>query len=133
VITLGTGIGLFIAFPFPTTVHVFAGASTGLIVWTLVSWARIVFSLSLASLRGSPKGLALPRGSPAYFITLIVSSVLILYWLTLGLVPRQEEVPPIGHADGSPAKYFIAANLYNNEEILPRWSREMVKLAQHRE
>jgi len=132
-VALGTGIGLFIAFPFPTTVHVFVGVALGLTIWSFVSWARVVFALSLAALRGAPKSLALPRWSTAHFITLIVSTSLVLYWLTVGLVPARETVPVLGHADGSQPKYFIAANLYNSQAILPRWSREIVKLAEHRE
>jgi hypothetical protein len=132
-VSLGTGISLFIAFPFPTTVHVFIGLALGLTIWTLISWARIVFALSLASLRGAPKAVALPRWSTAHFVGIIVASSLVIYWFTLGLVPGQEVVPALGHADGSQPKYFIAANLFNNQDLFPRWGRELEKLIDHRE
>lgn len=33
---------------------------------------------------------------------------------------------------GVPEKYFIAANLYNNEKVLPVWSSELLSLCLHR-
>lgn len=138
-VALATSAALLVAFTFPTTIHVFVGLAAGITWWTVCSWARIIFYLVVATLRGSPRALALPRWSTGQCAAQFACTVLVLFWLSIGLTPPAEVVPSllpsVERADTpSPTpRYFFAANLYNNEDILPRWSRELLLLIDHRE
>ncbi|WOO85796.1 uncharacterized protein LOC62_07G009282 [Vanrija pseudolonga] len=134
-LSIATFVALLVAFPFPTTVHAFAAIFVGVTAWTQISCLRIVFALALVAWRGNPKALAkgLPRWSTAQYSFLLVLSTFVLYCLSLGLVPPLNELPPLDRdlAGAPPGKYFIAANLYNNEDLVPHWSDQVVKLAEH--
>lgn len=136
-LSIATFVALLVAFPFPTTVHAFAAIFVGVTAWTQISCLRIVFALALVAWRGNPKALAkgLPRWSTAQYSFLLVLSTFVLYCLSLGLVPPLHELPALDRdlAGAQPGKYFIAANLYNNEDLVPHWSDQVVKLAEHRE
>ncbi|KAL1405248.1 hypothetical protein Q8F55_008874 [Vanrija albida] len=135
-LSVATFVALLVAFPFPTTVHAFAAIFVGITAWTQISVLRIVFALALVVWRGScsPKALAkaLPRWSTAQYSFLLVLSTFVLFCLSLGLLPPLQELPPLARDLGAPAgKYFIAANLYNNEDLVPQWLDQVVKLAEH--
>ncbi|TXT04902.1 hypothetical protein VHUM_03985 [Vanrija humicola] len=134
-LSIATFVALLVAFPFPTTVHVFAAIFVGITAWTQISCLRVVVALALLAWRGSPKALAkgLPRWSTPQYLFLLVLSTFVLCCLSLGLVPPLQELPPLNRdlAGAAPGKYFIAANLYNNEDLVPHWSDQVIKLAEH--
>lgn len=120
-------VGMFIAmlvwYPFPTTIHAFVALAVGVVSWTIGSWARSLAGIVLRK----PN---LYRYSVPQLTGLAVASILTIYWLVLGIHPPGEVAPPL-NLDGE--RFFIAANLYNNENILPRWTGQIEKLIDHRE
>lgn len=132
-IGLATFLGLGLAFPFPTTVHVFLAAFAGLTAWTAISLTRAVIAIAMVGLRGRSalKKSELPQ-NVSQLVTLLAATALVLYWFSIGLVPERESVPQIIPTDYNvPEKYYIAANLYNSEKIFPTWSNEVIKLIDH--
>ncbi|KAK4683508.1 alpha-1,3-mannosyltransferase, partial [Tremellales sp. Uapishka_1] len=119
-------MGFFNAFRFPTTIPIFIGIAVSLTGWTLVNWCAalgaILFNISANST-------AWPMRRR---IGLAIATLVLLFWANLGLIPPAEEVPVIHRADiNIQPKYFIAANLYENEIVFPSWSSELLKVAAH--
>lgn len=127
-LALGGALALFIAFPFPTTIHLFIPAAVALAAYVLVAWTRLVVASGSALRKGGPKGVlkSLARWSIPAALALVGSSALVVFWLCLGVSPPAEAVPAL-----PPQRYFIAANLFNNEDILPAWLDQMARLIQH--
>lgn len=104
---------------------------------------------SFSSTTSSRSSNDLPRSPPPYTtypqsgsvnvsrakkIRLVLSTALIVFWLHLGIVPPAEHVPVLHRSEPwRPEKYFIAANLYNNEAVFDGWSKELLKLCDYRE
>jgi hypothetical protein len=104
---------------------------------------------SITSTNSSRSSNDLPRSPPPYTaypqsasvnvtrgrkIRLFVSTVVLLFLLHLGIVPPAEHVPVLHRTEPwRPEKYFIAANLYNNADVFDGWSKELLKLCDHRE
>ena len=66
-------------------------------------------------------------------IGLIICTLLVCYWATLGLIPPAEYIPVLQPIQpGRHDRIFIAANLHNNEAIFSEWSSQLLKLAAHR-
>jgi len=157
----GCIIGIHIAFPMPTTIPVFVGAALGLLTFTTLDWYRLITSI-LASRRRSdtPSPLASPNVAPisrcsnetprpppytphpqscvnvsrVRKIRLILSTALLIFWFHLGIIPPAEHVPVLHRSEPwRPEKYFIAANMYNNEDVFEGWSQELLKLCDYRE
>lgn len=131
-LALGVILALFIAFPFPTTIHLFIPLSITLALWVALSWSRLALLAGSYALHKRGNTLS-PRAAVSLGVRLVLSTALVGYWLALGVVPPAVEVPALHAGAGVAPKVFIAANLYNSEEILPTWSAEIVKLVQHRE
>lgn len=130
--SLGAGwtIGLYVAYPFPTTIPLFIGAVIWLVGWTIRAWWGI-----LSAIRGETCTSHLQTRWKTYqLVGLGTASLLVMYWLSLGFVPPAGDMPElIPSGPDIPERYFIAANLYNNEAVFPQWSTELLKLATHRE
>ncbi|BEI92256.1 uncharacterized protein CcaverHIS019_0410760 [Cutaneotrichosporon cavernicola] len=125
---LGAVTGLFAAFPFPTTIHAFLPLAGALAAWVAVSWTK----LAVGALRAwrTPK-LDVPRRRSATHLTALVACTALMgYWLSLGITPRAPVLATLAPPEDTP-RYFIAANLYNNEHLLPRWTREVLRVAKH--
>lgn len=119
----------------------------------IASWRRHDSSqtlrTSISSTTSSRSSNDLPRSPPPYTtypqsasvnvsrakkIRLVLSTALIFFWLHLGIVPPAEHVPVLHRSEPwRPEKYFIAANLYNNEAVFDGWSKELLKLCDYRE
>lgn len=157
----GCIVGIHIAFPFPTTIPVFVGAALGLLFFTTLDWYRLITSIYASRRRSdtpsplaSPCDAPTPRSSndtprpPPYTphplatvnisrvrkIRLILSTALLIFWLHLGIIPPAEHVPVLHRSEPwRPEKYFIAANMYNNEDVFEGWTQELLKLCDYRE
>lgn len=148
-------IGIHIAYPFPTTIPVFVGAALSLFTFTILDWYRLLTSIYASRRRSEPcptSPATTPRCSndsprpPPYTtypqssvnvsrgrkIRLVLSTALILFWCHLGFIPPPEHVPVLHRSEPwRPEKYFIAANMYNNEAVFEGWSRELLKLCDY--
>lgn len=117
-LALGGAVGLLVAFPMPTTIHVFIPGAAALSLWVVITWLRVGYALVRHGKATTPR---------SFRIGLVLASAVVVLGVWQGVVPPAEaEPPPL--PDG---KYFIAANLFDNEAILPQWSREMVRLVEH--
>lgn len=142
-----SGVGtLFAVFPFPTTVHAFIPLALALASWVALSWLKLGWGALRALRRRGPVGAkktmsdVVPgmvvggarqrRRSVTHLTALLACTALVVYWLSLGLVPPKQEIPALAPAEDRP-RYFIAANLYNNEHLVPRWSSQVLKLVNH--
>lgn len=121
-LSLGMFIAMFIWYPFPTTIHAFVAIAVGVAGWTIGSWIRALAGVAFRK----PN---LYRYSVAHMTGLAVATILTIYWLFLGVHPPPETTVPLA-LDGE--RFFIAANLYNNEDIIPRWTDQVEKLIDHR-
>lgn len=130
ILSLGCFIFLLIAFPLPTSIHVFLSVALGITSWTFLQWIRLGHTCASSYLRG---GNVVRRWTTAQLSTFVVFSALAMFWLSLGIVPPAETVPSLVGADGGGRpRYFIAANLYNNEDIVPQWTEQLIKAIEHR-
>ncbi|BEI84482.1 hypothetical protein CcaverHIS002_0410860 [Cutaneotrichosporon cavernicola] len=68
--------------------------------------------------------------SATHLTALVACTALMGYWLSLGITPRAPVLATLAPPEDTP-RYFIAANLYNNEHLLPRWTREVLRVAKH--
>lgn len=151
--------GIHIAFPFPTTIPVFVGAALGLLTFTTLDWYRLITAIYASRRRSdTPSPLAspviaptprcsndIPRPPPytphpqstvnvsrVRKIRLLLSTALLIFWLHLGIIPPAEHVPVLHRSVPSrPEKYFIAANMYNNEDVFEGWTQELLKLCDY--
>ena len=120
-ISVGWTVGVFLAYPFPTTIHVFIGILVFMFGWTLSNWIRLVVYLG-----SSRKNAHLSYSNPGK-VVLAITSILVIIIAIWGFRIPEQEMPDL------PAqKYFIGANLHNNEEVLGQWSDQLEKLIFHR-
>lgn len=124
ILALGWTIGLYIIYPFPTTIPLFMGLLICITGWTCVS----LFRGGMELLRAERKwevldGYRSKRGLGLGFMILLIG-----YWASLGVVPPHRSLD-VRIEKGE--KFFIAANLYNNEGIFTNWSQELLKLIEY--
>lgn len=160
--TVGWFVVLFHFWPFPTSIHVLVSLLGTLAMWTARQWIMLLLQAVRRSRsvpgsasqdteaqehevpllgkteEGLPALLQCPpeEWSRARRLSVLTSSSLLMSILvssTLSLC-RSATVPPhpIPADPAISEKYFIAANLYNNEKVFPTWSSELVKLCQYR-
>lgn len=68
-------------------------------------------------------------------LAVLAASILSIAIITHASPPTEARLPVpklIPSNPLIPEKYFIAANLYNNEEIFGEWSAELIRLCRHR-
>ncbi|WVF66089.1 hypothetical protein IAT40_000828 [Kwoniella sp. CBS 6097] len=129
VIGIGWALGLLLLYPFPTTIPVFVGFMVILTSWTGLAWGRLIYALARRK-----EGLRTIYGrySTRLKTFLILSTIFLSYMASLGLIVPREETPTLPtEIKGVHQKYFIAANLHDNEAVLARWSDQLVQLAFH--
>ncbi|OCF45148.1 hypothetical protein I317_00950 [Kwoniella heveanensis CBS 569] len=129
VIGIGWALGLLLLYPFPTTIPVFVGFLVILFSWTVLKWSRLIYALARRK-----EGLRTIYGrySTRLKTFLILSTIFLSYMASLGLIVPREETPILPtEINGVHQKYFIAANLHDNEAVLARWSDQLVQLAFH--
>ena len=119
-------MGLLLAYPFPTTIHLYIGILVFVTGWSILSWFRVIFGL-LIQRKSIQTMLASVSRSKA--LALSCSTVLVFLILFRGLHTQPEAIPELPTGQ----KYFIGATLYNNEGVMSRWSEQLVKLILHRE
>lgn len=109
-----------------TSIAVFAGGAFMFVSCVLMVW----FDFVMAIWRGDPAAHDYV-GRSRLTRTLFAGSTLLTVWLlVLLLSPTRTldvSVPRAGE------KYFIGANLYNNEARMPQWTGELVHLIEYRE
>ncbi|WWC86000.1 uncharacterized protein L201_000871 [Kwoniella dendrophila CBS 6074] len=134
----------FLIFPFPTTIPAFISLMIILIGWTNLTWIKTLYHTSILLKKidensfEDKKRIASRRYFDKFSTTkrtiLLSSTCFLLYLCYLGLIIPEEQIPPVRlnqYHYGVPEKYFIAANLHDNEDILPTWSSELVKLVNY--
>lgn len=121
---------IFYIYPFPNTVPIFIGGVISLATWTIINlWQARPAIWRRDTLIEPPP--AWPMGRR---LCLATSTLMLLYWATLGIVPSLEELPVLHRTVHDIAeRYFIAANLHNNEGVFSAWSNELLLLSAHRE
>lgn len=141
---IAAGCGVFIAWPFPTTVPVFVALVVGAGVWCLGAWVRVFGGkaqgvgkeegyriLPQDAVEGEKpggKGRGREKGVWAW-VPLGLVTGLLLVLVCVGVVPPAREMP-LGA--GEEGKVFIAANLYNVQGIWEPWRDQVIKLIEHR-
>lgn len=131
VLTLSVGwlLGLFYVWPYPTTIHAILPLAIASIAWTVIQWASLI-QAAFHSSKSRNKWTRSRR------IAVLLSSILTLA-IALNAIPPSERRMPLPSLVPSnpsiPERYFIAANLYNNEDIIPEWTEQLIKLCEHRE
>ncbi|WVW82016.1 hypothetical protein I302_104021 [Kwoniella bestiolae CBS 10118] len=131
-LAIGSTLTLFVVFPFPTTIPAFIGLLTILVGWTSITWMRVLYHLS-NTFKSKEKTSNrsknfFNRFSNTKRTVLVTSTLFILFLSCLGFCPPEEKVVPTRPYGYGTEKYFVAANLHNSEDILPRWSSELIKL-----
>lgn len=142
ILSLGWLLGLFYVWPFPTTVHAIIPLAIALIAWTAIQWASLIQLLLFHRTRLSPWS---PTSSPTFSlippkwsryrrIALLLSTILTCT-ICLNAIPQREQSIPLPALIPSntsiPERYFVAANLYNNEDVIPEWTDQLLKLCDH--
>ncbi|KAK4687636.1 alpha-1,3-mannosyltransferase, partial [Tremellales sp. Uapishka_1] len=128
VVGVGWVIGLYITYPFPTTIPLFIGCAICLTGWTFIAWCRIAMTLVHADRRPT----IFRDRSWKHWLGLLACTALLSFWAYLGVTPPKETIPDLVENPGAPEeKYFIAANLYENEAVFAHWSDQLIKLAAH--
>jgi hypothetical protein len=75
-----------------------------------------------------------PDWSTSRTVLNAVGLAIVTLWLVQGVRVPHLDVPVLHRRQADvPERYFIAANLYNCQDLLPRWTAEVEKLAQLRE
>lgn len=117
---------LLVMYPMPTTIPVFIVLAFVLTAWVASTWLRLITTLIC------PRDNQTAQASRFSKICLLVGTTLVVYWVHLGWRVPPEEVPILRRTQVDVAeRYFIAANLYNNEDILPVWTDQVLKFSQH--
>lgn len=111
---LGVTIIIYTVWSFPATTPLFIGGAVSLTGWTILSLFRLAFDNSSCAY------------STRHKVLLGLASAVLIYWAYLGVIPPKEDVPMLPKGE----KYFIAANLYDNEGVFDWWSGELLKLAE---
>jgi hypothetical protein len=126
---IGTGwtMGLYLAYPAPTTVPLFIGIAFVLASWTIMTWTRPLKDLiqrkdSISSVKA--------RFPMRFRIGLGLATALVLWWTLITVFAGTQPKPPIMIGNGE--KYFIAVNFHNNEAILHDFIKELTLLIFHR-
>jgi hypothetical protein len=120
-------IGLYSAYPTPSTVPIFIGLAFILIAWTVVTWSRVLKDLAY---RKDSLSTVKARYPLRLRIPLVLATALLFWWITITLFTGAELTPPIALDHGE--RYFIAVNLHNNEAILSDFIKEITLLTSHR-
>lgn len=122
---IGWSVIFAILYPFPTTIHIFVAFLVGCVCWTGSEWAWIV-----ERWRNSKGGLrrSLQKMKPRRRTVFLCSNVGLVSCTLFGLRVPVGRVPALEEHSIDTDRWFIAANLYNNERVLPRWSEELLKL-----
>ncbi|WVR03663.1 hypothetical protein IAU60_000658 [Kwoniella sp. DSM 27419] len=129
VIGIGWTVGLLLAYPFPTTIPVFVGLMVVLFGWTTLSWTRLLYALIR---RRESASTIFARYSAKMRIEMVLALIVLVSLTSLGVTTPPVEAPVLpAEINGVRQKYFIAANLHNNEAVLARWSDQLVKLIFH--
>nr|XP_019048948.1 hypothetical protein I302_02728 [Kwoniella bestiolae CBS 10118]OCF27878.1 hypothetical protein I302_02728 [Kwoniella bestiolae CBS 10118] len=128
VIGIGWTAGLYLTYPFPTTIPLFVGSLIILFGWTITTLTDLVFSL-LRQRESTTTIMA--RYTPLRKMGLAISTVFLIYLFNLGFTPQTHTQSSPAAMDGSKEKYFIAANMHNNEAVLSEWSSQLIKLIFH--
>jgi hypothetical protein len=119
-------VGLYLAYPAPTTVPIFIGSAFVLATWTVLSWVRVLRDIT----RRKDSLAAIRDRYPLRFRTLLgLATALLLWWTLITLFPATEPAPVLGQDK----QYFVAVNLHNNEAILHDFIEQMTLLIFHRE
>jgi hypothetical protein len=118
-------IGLYLAYPAPTTIPLFIGSAFVLAAWAVLSWLRLLKDLiqrkdSLSAIKA--------RYPLRSRMSLGFATGLLLWWTAITYSAGAEATPVIQNGE----RYFIAVNLHNNEAILHDFIREMTMLIFHR-
>jgi hypothetical protein len=124
---------LYTYFPFFTTIPLFVGGLSFVAIWTVTTiLASIPGTLGMGRMRteeGRQSGVW-PRWKR--ICVTIGTMLVLLVCINLG-TPTRTLPDLIPTDEGIPERYFIAANLYNNQDILPTWTEEVLALVSHRE
>nr|XP_018266885.1 uncharacterized protein I303_00865 [Kwoniella dejecticola CBS 10117]OBR89043.1 hypothetical protein I303_00865 [Kwoniella dejecticola CBS 10117] len=140
VVGIGWTIELYLSYPFFTTIPIYVGLLIVLFGWTIIN--LFTLSWSLLRLKDSYPTI-LSRYSNSKKIRLAISTLFLIYLLHLGFTPPpqitgssvdpSQPFPPRlpEEIDGVRQKYFIAANMHNNESVLSEWSDQLIRLIFH--
>ena len=131
VIALGWAVGLYLTYPFPTTIPIFVALFIIFLGWTFLSLSRLSFAIIL---QRESTSTILARISISRRIAIGLATVCIFCLLGQGFSVPQDPLPTLPtEIGGVVQKYFVVADLHNNEGVLAQWSDELVKLLFHRE
>lgn len=116
-------------YPYQTTIPAFLGVAFLISAGVLLSWYHVLQTgRAIGSLKYRAVVVAMPWRLHRYAVG--AGSVLLFWWLYLLFSPTRES--PLPDLSSRTDKYFIAADLYNNEAILPNWMDQMEALVEHR-
>jgi hypothetical protein len=122
---------MYFAFPFPTTIPLYVGILVFVTTWTTSSCIAVLFRAFTNTAAGDYKQRFNESLSRSKRICLALGLAMSLL-CSLHLRVPEISLPYLVAADtGVPERYFIAANLHNNGNVLPIWSREVLNLASH--
>ncbi|WWC85998.1 uncharacterized protein L201_000869 [Kwoniella dendrophila CBS 6074] len=131
-IVVGSGwtVGLYLAYPFPNTIPLFLGLLVMISGWTIINILSLLGSLLR---RKESSATILSKYTTSKKIRLIISSLFLIYLFNLGFTPPTKPIPDKlpEEVNGIKQKYFIAANMHNNESVLSEWSAQLIKLIFH--
>jgi hypothetical protein len=120
-------IGYYDRYWISSSVQVFMGISTFMILWVCSTWIKLLLARRAGYSMIDPGAY---RSRRLYNTALYTSTALVVWWALISMVPKWESLPNLG-VNGD--KYFIAINLHNNKKVLPEFTRELTSLAQHSE
>ena len=119
------------AFAYDKSIAIFLGTAMMFVCWVALRWYAI-----LAVSGPAPRKIWRTMGTWRRYkhvprFGTAVTSALALWLVFLSVLPvRQLRVPAVTSAN---ERYFIAINLYNNANIMPGYTRELLALIEHRE
>jgi hypothetical protein len=121
-------LGLYVAYPAPTTIPLFVGLAFIFTSWVTTTWGRLLIDMmqrreSLATISA--------KVSRRFKVGFGLGTALVIYWIWISLFTGREARALLVKNDGD--KYFIAVNLHNNESILSDFIKEMTLLIAKRE
>ncbi len=123
-------LAIFYLYPFPNTIPIFIGGLVSLTTWTIIN----LWQAQRAIWRKETSMDAPASWPTTRRLCLIASTLMLIFFATLGVRPSPEELPVLHQTVPDVAeRYFIAANLHDNEHVFPTWSHELLLLSAHRE
>ncbi|GHJ89605.1 hypothetical protein NliqN6_6007 [Naganishia liquefaciens] len=135
-LALLAGAGTFVAWPFPTTVPVLIAFITGACVWCVGAWGRVVRGWIRARREdgyarvpqewGEKVGRERKRAGKGWGLGCVTVLMVLVLWV--GVVPPEREMSVQTNAR---EPVFIAANLYNVQDIWDEWRDQVVNLINH--